>query len=205
VQPRKPAAERQAEIVETTVKLAATAGPDRLSLDAVAAAVGISQPAIFRHFPTKKRLWLAVADWIAGRLTGIWEGAEAEATPVERLRKMVRGQLKLVHSTPAIPAILFSRTLHSENEPLRQVFEKLIAAFHQRLTRQISAAQGNGSLRADVDPAQLASLVMSVVQGTILRWTVTRQRFDLAAEGMALVDLLLQRFAADGTTLQSKA
>lgn len=194
---RKPAAERQAEIVEATVKLAATAGPDRLSLDAVAAAVGISQPGIFRHFPTKQRLWIAVAAWIAERLTGVWEGAETEAAPMDRLRKMVLGQLKLVRSTPAIPAILFSRTLHSENEPLRQVFEKLITAFHQRLTRQIRAAQADGSFCGDADPAQLASLVMSVVQGTILRWTVTGQRFDLVAEGMALLDLLLQGFSSD--------
>lgn len=197
MRPRKPAAERQAEIVEATVKLAATAGPDRLSLAAVAGAVGISQPAIFRHFATKKQLWLAVAAWIAERLTGIWEGAETEATPVERLRKMVRGQLKLVRSTPAIPAILFSRALHSENEPLRQAFERLVAAFHERLTRQISAAQADGSIRIDADPAQLASLVMSVVQGTILRWTVTKQRFDLVAEGMALMDLLLQSFGGN--------
>lgn len=194
---RKPAAERKAEIVEATVKLAATAGPDRLSLDAVAGAVGISQPAIFRHFPTKKRLWLAVAAWMTERLTGIWEGAEGEAAPLERLQKMVRGQLKLVHSTPAIPAILFSRTLHSENEPLRQAFETLIAAFHQRLTRQITAAQTDGSIRSDADPTQLASLVMSVVQGTILRWTVTKQRFDLVAEGMALLDLQLESFRCD--------
>lgn len=195
--PRKPAAERQAEIVEATVKLAATAGPDRLSLDAVAGAVGISQPAIFRHFPTKKQLWLAVAAWIAERLARVWESAEAETAPMDRLRKMAHGQLKLVRSTPAIPAILFSRTLHSENEALRQAFETLIAAFHQRLTRQISAAQADGSIRRDADPAQLASLVMSVVQGTILRWTVTRQRFDLVSEGMALLDLLLQSFSSE--------
>lgn len=197
MQPRKPAAVRQAEIVEATVRLAAGTGPDRLSLDAVANAVGISQPAIFRHFPSKRQLWLAVAGWIAQRLTGIWEGAEAEATPVERVRKMVQGQLKLVQATPAIPAILFSRTLHSENEALRQAFETLIAAFHQRLTRQLGAAQADGCIRDDVEVGQLAALVMSVVQGTILRWTVTRQRTDLVAEGVGLVDLVLRSVGRD--------
>lgn len=199
---RKPAAERQTEIVEATVKLAASTGPDRLSLDAVAGAVGISQPAIFRHFSTKKRLWLAVAAWIAERLTGVWDSAEAEAAPMDRLRKMVQGQLKLVRSTPAIPAILFSRTLHSENEALRQTFETLIAAFHQRLTRLIGAAQADGSIRSDADPAQLASLVTSVVQGTILRWTVTKQRFDLVTEGMTLLDLLLAGFGRDAAAVR---
>ncbi len=197
MQSRKPAAERQAEIVEATVRLAASAGPDRLSLDSVAAAVGISQPAIFRHFPSKGRLWLAVAGWIAQRLTGVWEGAESEATPTERVRKMVQGQLILVNATPAIPAILFSRTLHSENEALRQAFETLVGTFHQRLTRQLDAAQADGSIRDGIEAAQLAALVMSVVQGTILRWTVTRQRFDLVAEGLGLVDLLLQSFGRD--------
>lgn len=202
---RKPAAERQAEIVEATVEIVGASGVDRLNLDTVAERVGISQPAIFRHFPTKKSLWLAVAGWIGDRLSSAWAQAEeGDAPAVERLRRTVRAQLKLVQATPAIPSILFSRTLQSENEPLRRAFEKLIGTFHQHLTRQISAAQAGGHIKPELDPTKLATLIMSLVQGTILRWTVMNRRFDLLSEGMELFDLLLENLAPGGQSGRDK-
>ena len=52
---RKPAPERKAEILEATLRLADELGPDRLSTEAIARAVGLTQPGIFRHFPTNRR------------------------------------------------------------------------------------------------------------------------------------------------------
>ncbi len=54
--------------------LANEVGPDRLATQSVADAVGLTQPAIFRHFATKKNLWLAVAAVIADRLSAAWGG-----------------------------------------------------------------------------------------------------------------------------------
>ena len=62
------AEDRKAQIVTQVLRLADEIGPDRLSTTDVARAVGLSQPAIFRHFPTKGALWLAVAEDIAARL-----------------------------------------------------------------------------------------------------------------------------------------
>ena len=63
---RKTAEDRKAELVEVTLRLADKVGPDRLSTEAIAAAVGVTQAAIFRHFPKKQDLWEAVAARIAG-------------------------------------------------------------------------------------------------------------------------------------------
>ena len=57
---RKPADERKDEILRAALRLADELGPDRLTTNAVAEAVGLTQPAIFRHFPTKTVLWQAV-------------------------------------------------------------------------------------------------------------------------------------------------
>lgn len=70
---RKSADSRKAEIVASTSRLADELGPDRLTTDAVAKAVGLTQPGIFRHFPSKQDLWLAVAAEIARTMTDAWE------------------------------------------------------------------------------------------------------------------------------------
>ncbi|MEJ2019266.1 MAG: helix-turn-helix domain containing protein, partial [Maritimibacter sp.] len=50
---RKSASDRKAEIVETAIRLSADVGPNRVTTQHLADAVGVTQPAIFRHFATK--------------------------------------------------------------------------------------------------------------------------------------------------------
>ena len=78
---RKSADDRKAEIVGTMLRLADELGPDRLTTLAVAKAVGVTQPGIFRHFPTKQDLWLAVAAQIAQTMTAEWERVLATNAP----------------------------------------------------------------------------------------------------------------------------
>lgn len=191
---RRPAPERREEIVETALRLADEVGPDRLTVGQVAEAVGITQPAVFRHFPRKDELWLAIAGWIGERLSGLWRESEQPGAPLDRLRRLIAAQLRLVQATPAIPAILFSRELHSRNESLRRAFARLMEGFHARLQRLVADAQSAGALRADPPASDLAFLVMATVQGVVMRWSVGGRRFDLPAEGGRLLDLLLAGF-----------
>jgi len=111
---RKTAEDRKAEIVEVTLRLADKVGPDRLSTETIADAVGVTQAAIFRHFPKKQDLWEAVAALIGEAFQGRWAQVQRLDTSGEqKLRRLITGQLKLIRATPAIPAIRFSRELHS--------------------------------------------------------------------------------------------
>lgn len=84
---RQSAEDRKVQIVAEVLRIADEIGPDRLSTTDVARAIGISQPAIFRHFPTKGALWLAVAEDIGARLQRDWTAAEAAADgPSARLK-----------------------------------------------------------------------------------------------------------------------
>ena len=74
---RMPAEDRKAEIVAALLHLADRIGPDRLTTTDIARAVGVTQAAIFRHFPTKADLWTTVGEVIAGRLEAAWQDALA--------------------------------------------------------------------------------------------------------------------------------
>lgn len=189
---RKPAEERRSEIIEATLRLADQVGPDRLSTAAIASAVGLTQAAIFRHFPRKQDLWQAVAERIGQTFQQRWLDAERSGAPGQRnLRRLVAGQLELIQSTPAIPAILFSRELHVENDRLRRLFCGMMERFHELATRFIAAGQRAGELRPDLDPRDQAYLVIGLVQGLVLRWSLSGRGFDLVAEGTRLLEALL--------------
>lgn len=189
---RQSAEERKSQIVAEVLRLADEIGPDRLSTTDLARAIGLSQPAIFRHFPTKGALWLAVADDIARRLQGSWAAAEAKASgPSERLKALIAAQLFAISQTPALPSILFSRELQVENHALRDVFRGLLAVFQSRLVAGIRDLQAAKALRNDVNPEDIAILMTSLVQGVAIRWTLGARGFALVPEGLRLFEVQL--------------
>lgn len=196
---RKSAEERKSEIVEATLRLADKLGPDRLSTTEIAKAVGVTQAAIFRHFPTKPDLWEAVAARIAEKLQRRWLAVEDEsASPPGKLQALVAAQLTAVQATPAIPAILFSHELHTENARLRKFFYAVVERLHGLVLRILEDGQRSGHFRRDLDPSDAAFLAIGLVQGLVLRWSLSGRSFDLAEEGRRLFSILLAGFGAPG-------
>ena len=185
---RKSADLRRIEIIEAVLRLAVEVGPDRLGTPAVAAAVGISQPAIFRHFPTRGALWVAVAEHVATRMRAAWTAVEAGSpSPEGALRRIVEAQAGLVAAEPSILAIVFSHELRVSNPALAAVFRGLMA----ELTGRLVAAFAALGCRATVEPKDAALLVLGLVQGLALRWSLSGRGFDLVAEARRLLDLQL--------------
>lgn len=187
---RKPADARKAEIVDAALRLAATSGPDRITTQKLADAVGITQAAIFRHFPSKTEIWQAVADRIGATLpTKI---APPQAPPLHRLRLLVQQQFEFIARTPAIPAILYSRELHAENEGLRQQFEQIIARRQALFAAEFKAARAAGDLPQSLCPDDAALLLLASIQGLAMRWSMEKHSFDLVAAGMRLLALQIR-------------
>ncbi|PIV75670.1 MAG: TetR/AcrR family transcriptional regulator [Rhodobacteraceae bacterium CG17_big_fil_post_rev_8_21_14_2_50_65_11] len=193
---RQSAEQRKAQIVAEVLRLADAIGPDRLSTTDVARAVNLSQPAIFRHFPTKSALWLAVAEDIATRLRRDWAAAEAQTVASEaRLKALIGAQLAAIAATPALPSILFSRELQVDNPGLHDVFRRLLGSFHDHLVAAIRDQQAARGLRHDISPGDVAMLLTSLVQGVAIRWTLGARNFSLVPEGLRLFDVQMALLA----------
>ena len=195
VRKRKSAAERKEEIIDVTLRLAGEIGPDRLTTEDMAREIGISQPGIFRHFPTKGAIWEAVGRHIATLLKAkIALTSKRGDLPVDNLRSLVIGQLSFIETTPAIPAILFSRELHAENDQLRAFFASLIAGRHRHFSELIEAEITAGRFKQSLDSDDGAYLILALIQGLAMRWSLNNRNFNLPEEGQRLLDMLLEGF-----------
>ena len=192
---RKSADARKLEIIETAIRLAGEIGPDRLTTERLAQEIGISQPGIFRHFPTKAEIWEAVAHRIGDLMREKVELSENKPTnPVEQLQQLVINQLKFIETTPAIPAILFSRELHAENEKLLLYFAGLISNRQQGLTKLIEASITKGYFKKELSAEDGAFLILALIQGLAMRWSLNARSFGLVEEGERLLKLQLEGF-----------
>ena len=196
---RKRAELRKAEIVATVLNLADRIGPDRVTTGAVASTIGVTQAALFRHFPTKAALWQAVAEHVAEGLAAAWADALSHNDgPLVRLRALIGAQFAQIAATPALPMLLFSRELNVGNDALRAAFRDLLMRFQALITAELTRGQDMDCLRRDLAPTDAAVLLISLVQGMAIRWSLGARNFPLIEEGIRLVDVQLRLLAGNG-------
>jgi AcrR family transcriptional regulator len=89
VQRRLPTEERRAVIVDAAGRLFGEHGYDATRLDDVAAAAGVTKPILYRHFDSKKALYLALLERHRDDLASFAALIPPEGTPEERLRAVL--------------------------------------------------------------------------------------------------------------------
>ncbi len=189
---RKTAEKRREEIVDAALSLIDRAGLAGATTSAIAEVVGISQAGVFRHFRKKDDILLAVIDEIAGQvMTRLKDAADRASSPVAQLQAFVECLLGTVRDRPVMPAILFSRELHNENAVLRSAVYEQIGWTHDLLAEILSAGITDGTFRTGLDVDRAAFLVIGLMQGLVVRWSLSDSRLDLLEEGRSMFELLL--------------
>lgn len=197
--PRKPSADRRAEILAATLDLAFEVGPDHVSTGMIAARLGLKQPAIYKHFPRKEDIWQVVSETLCAAI-GANRAAriDAGADPMARVRHMVRAHLGLVERTPALPEIIVTRDPSGALTSARRDIQAAMGRFRDAMTGEIERARAAGQLRAGLASDDAATLVFGVVQSLVLRLMVTRDTAHLVQEGQRLLDLQLALLTGAG-------
>jgi AcrR family transcriptional regulator len=128
----------------------------------IARASGISEPILYRHFRSKRDLYLACLDRTWQRLRERWDGAlAAEPDPGEWLPTIARTYLEARR-----PFVLINLWIQSLNEAgkdpdIRRFLRRQIRDVHDYLADVIRRAQAAGGLAADRDPQAEAWILLS--------------------------------------------
>lgn len=188
---RKSGEERRQEIVAAVIELAAEEGTGRITAQAIADRIGIAQPTVFRHFKTRERILEAVIEWIARQLLGVVGGIAAGSGPAdERLKSLLESQLAFISRHRGLPRLLFSERLHQENTRLKRSVARIMDAYTTTVSGLLAEGVASGVFRDDVDPDESARLILAMIQGLIMRWSVQDFRFDLPGQAPALWRML---------------
>lgn len=162
--------ERRAATVQAVVDLAAERNPSDITTTAIAQRMGLTQGALFRHFPTKEAILLAVMSWVTERLLArVDKAAEGAASPVAVLEAIFMTHVDFVTEHPGVPRIIFGELQRPGETPPKQMVQSLIRCYGERLRRQIEAGKALGELDAGLDVDAAATLFIGTIQGLVMQ------------------------------------
>jgi AcrR family transcriptional regulator len=185
--------ERREEIIRVTLELAAKQGVDDVTTQDMAQAMGVTQGAVFRHFPSKNAIWLAVMQWVRDRLMSVLTRAAAQGhDPLDALQRMFFAHIDFIAGHPAIPRVLISEHLHGRSTALRQLVIEIMLGYEAKIAGLLADAQAQGLARADLDVHAAATLYIGMIQGLVLQTSILRGQRTLAAEAARTFPIFLQ-------------
>ena len=144
---------REDAIVASVNRLLAEKGFDLMTVDEVAADVGIAKASLYKHFPSKEALAASAMVRLLQRTKAVVEeqGARPEASAVDRLQAVTRWalQVQLAGEMPSLPSQ--SSTLRTTLMQHRAYLDRLVT-LSDRLGAWITAAQASNQINPALPP-----------------------------------------------------
>jgi AcrR family transcriptional regulator len=164
------AGERRAATVEAVIQLAAQQNPSEITTTAIAKHMGVTQGALFKHFPTKEAILESVMSWLAERLLArVDKAAAAAGSPLQALEAVFMTHVDFVVEHPGVPRMLFGELQRAEMTAPKRMAQTLIRRYGERLHGLIEAGKSAGELSPTIDTAAAVTLFVGTIQGLVMQ------------------------------------
>ena len=165
-----PADERRAATVEAVINLAAEQNPSDITTTAIAQRMGLTQGALFRHFPTKDAILGAVMTWVAERLLSrVDRAAQNVTSPLAALEAVFMAHIDFVSEHPGVPRMLFGELQRPGETLPKRMVQTLIQRYGERLRHLLERGKAIGELDANLDIETASVSFIGSIQGLVMQ------------------------------------
>lgn len=190
---------RQAGLIKAALQLASQRNPAYITTGDLAQAVGISQGAVFKHFPSKQSIWLAVLDWttleLMQRLQAaiqVRQDSPEEFNPLAALQDVFIAHVGFVIAYPGVPRVVFQELQHAEETPLKAAVRDLMQQYRALVMGLLLSAESQKRLAFATDVPSAAVLFLGSVQGLVMQTLVSGQVHAMAAQAPGVFAIYLR-------------
>ncbi len=185
--------ERQTQIIEKSIELIATLGIQGFTIKNLAKAIGISEPAIYRHFDHKTDILITILDNFKemGEFMTLMSN-NSDDTAIEKIEFLFTKMMEIFIEQPAIISVIFSEEIFKNDEILKEKIVEIHNMHQLNIEKIVESGQLNNDIRSDIDKKSLALIFMGSLRLLVKRWDLNNQNFDLNKEGANLLNTFKQ-------------
>jgi len=159
---------RQLDIMQTLAKMLEKKGPVKITTSLLAKECGITEAAIYRHFPSKRKIYSGLVDFCEESLFSLISNIKSsEDDPLLKVSKVIIMIINFSERNPGMARILtreaFSSSEASLDERIKQIFSKIEIQIKQLLQEYEQKTKRKLALTT----ATIANLLLALAEGLI--------------------------------------
>ncbi|MGI9273224.1 MAG: nucleoid occlusion factor SlmA [Endozoicomonas sp.] len=162
---------RKDQILQALAHMLENAPGERITTSSLAKEVGVSEAALYRHFPSKAKMFEGLIEFIEEALfSRISMILEDEPTALGRCEKMLMLLLGFCEKNPGLTRILTGDALAGEPDRLRQRVVQLFERFETQIKQVLREAEVKEGLRTRSTLNTTSNLLLSAAEGRICQF-----------------------------------
>jgi TetR/AcrR family transcriptional regulator len=193
--------QRRQQILEALAQMLEANPGNRITTAGLARQVGVSEAALYRHFPSKTKMFEGLIEFIEDTLfSRINIILGEEQTAAQRCEKMLMLLLVFTERNPGLTRILTGDALTGETERLHARVAQLFDRFETQLKQVIREAELREGLRPSIPLPAAANLLMAAAEGRISQYVRSGFQRLPTADWARQWELLIGGFFRDAIT-----
>lgn len=162
---------RRQHILQCLARMLEQEPGSRITTAALAREVGVSEAALYRHFPSKAKMFEGLIEFIEEILfTRTNRIVAEEPQAVRQLEQCLALLLGFAERNPGISRLLTGDALTGETERLRQRINQVMEKFEMQLRQIVREAEAKENLRPTITATATAGLLMALAEGRIAQF-----------------------------------
>ncbi len=194
------APERRQQIVEVTMGLVARHGVQATTTSQIAAAAGVSEATLYRHFASRTEILLAAMDLVYERVFKVIHSADEE-NALERLRAIGRYHSRIIaDDAEGFVYPLFEFVAAPPECGLREELALRQRAAIESLSAILREGKRQGLVQPDVDTSQIAWELVGVYWAQDISYLMGLNEYVNTNRGQQMLERILASIATPGAS-----
>ena len=181
--------ERQIEITEVALELISEKGIQGLTIKNLAKKIGITEPAIYRHYDSKTDILIAVLDLFKQNTEQLFEKElKHEGKAIDKIEHLFTKHFASFSATPSLVSVIFSEEIFRNEPVLIAKIAEIIDKNDKILTTIIVDGQKTGEIRSDIEATYLSTIIIGTLRLFVKKWQFSEFSYNLPREGKKLIE-----------------
>jgi TetR/AcrR family transcriptional regulator len=159
---------RKQQILQSLARMLEATPGGRITTASLAAEVGVSEAALYRHFPSKTKMYEGLIDFIEDTLfSRIRVILTEESDTVGRCYRILTLLLTFAERNPGITRLLTGDALTGETDRLHHRIQQLFDRLETQLKQILREAEISNNLRTTTTVTAAANMMLALAEGRI--------------------------------------
>jgi len=186
--------DRQIEIMEAATARIDKYGIQNLTIKTLASDIGLSEPALYRHFKSKNDILLGLLNYFITGMKNRFSNipVNPDATAGDELKAIFHSQLQTFTNKPAIVSVIFAESIFHYDEGLTKKVSEIMDLMHQYVKANIEKGQKAGQYSKLINVSTLTTIILGGIRMTVLKWKLSGHKSNLIKDGNTVLEGILE-------------